>query len=215
MVSDASAKETYILGVGDFLMGSAEVMEIRRDRVILKRNGHLEFIKLEDTLSGNPSMRTLTSGLSPAVTDLRRTPPPKPKGSSDDDEPAKKSGSGSGSASSHGGVKKVGPTAYELDRDALNRQLNDRKALADQAKILPNYDKSGKKHGIKLIGVASSGVYGKIGIRSGDVITKINGRTVRSQNQALELLDGLRNKNHVTVEIERRGASKTFDYKVK
>lgn len=215
LVQDPSAKTTYVAGVGEFIGPDAEVVEIYRDRVILRRNGRLEFIKLDASLMGNPSAsRTLASaglGGSPRNVDLAtgtldgKTPGVETN-RKDPREAIQRAQEKKGE-----GVEKVGDNKFVLDRDAVNEQLEDPKQLAKQARIIPNYSE-GKRDGIKLVGVTPSGVFGKIGIQSGDVVHSINGQRVTSQNKAFELLNGMRKANNVKIEVERGGKRETIEY---
>jgi general secretion pathway protein C len=219
LIQDPTSKTTYVAGVGEFIGPDAEVLEIYRDRVIIRRKGRLEFIKLDDSLMGNPSAtRTLgTAGIvPPAAIDLK-------SGTLNDKTPnlRKKDGPSSPAEAveaarqkNNEGVNKVADGKFELDRDAINDQLQDPKALAKQARIIPNYS-DGKRAGIKLVGVTPGGVFGKIGIRSGDIVHSINGEKVTSQNKAFELLDGMRKANNVQIEIERGGKRQSIEYSIK
>lgn len=191
---------TFIAGVGDTIgSDNAEVLEVRRDRIIINRNGQKEYIKLQNSIGGAPTAtRTALSSLPPAVTDIKRAPQIAATDEGEDEE----------------GVKKVGTNKYELQRSEVEGQLSDAEALAKQARIVPNI-KGGKTDGIKLIGVQGDSVYSKIGIRTGDVVHSINGKKITSQARALELLDQMRKENNVQIEVERRGKKQMFEYTLK
>ncbi len=210
LFSDSSAKTTYILGVGENLLGSAEIVEIRRDRVIIRRNGRLEYIKLEDSLGGAPTLTSAVSSLPPGGTDLKRTPkaPRSDDEGSDDEEEDEEQGR------SRAEVEQLDDGSYVLDGKAVNRELSDPEKLAKAAKVIPNY-KDGKRHGIKLVGIRSSSVYSQLGIESGDVVRSINGTEIKNQPHALELLQSLRGAKSASIEVERRGQAKKLKYKVK
>ncbi len=215
LVQDPSSKTTYVAGVGEFIGPDAEVLEIYRDRVIIRRKGRLEFIKLDSTLQGNPSgTRTLASaGAAPTNVNLDngtlrgKTPNVDPPSKSAEEaiEAVKRKNTE--------GVEKVSEGKYKLERSAIEDQLNDPKELAKQARIIPNYS-DGKRAGIKLVGVTPGGVFGKIGIQSGDIVHSISGEKVTSQNKAFELLDGMRKANNVQIEIERGGKRQTIEYSI-
>jgi len=63
--------------------------------------------------------------------------------------------------------------------------------------------------------VRPGSLYRAIGIRSGDVITSVNGTKIDSPNKALELFEQLKNSSNISVEIERRGQPKTLGYSIK
>ena len=211
LFSDPNTKNTYILGVGELVLGQAQIVDIRRDRVILRRNNRLEFIKLQDSLAGAP---TLTSTLAaPAAAPRPAVAAPKPEGAVEKPIPpdeAKKSDAKSDGPQ----VKEVGNNEFELDRAAVEAELSDPEKLAKGAKVIPNYD-NGKASGIKLVGIRRDSVFSQLGIQSGDVVRSINGTEVRNQAHALELLQGLKGSKSAAIEVERRGKRQKLKYRVK
>ena len=111
------------------------------------------------------------------------------------------------------GVKKISEYKYQVDRGMLNEQLEDLSALGMQARIVPNY-RNGKYQGFKLIGVRPGSLYRSIGIRSGDIVKRINGEEINSPNKAIQLFEKLRNEGNIALDIERRGQAKTLQYNI-
>lgn len=192
---------TFIAGVGDtFGSEGAEVLEVRRDRIIINRAGRKEYIKLENSIGGKPTAaQSALTALGPAATDIKSAPKIAAVEKKTNQE----------------GVKKVGTNKYELQRSEVEDQLSNPEEMAKQARIVPNVTKGGKTEGIKLIGVQGESVYSKIGIRTGDVVHSINGKKITSQARALELLDQMRKENDVKIEVERRGKKQMFEYSIK
>lgn len=208
LLSD-TGKQTFILGIGDMVLGEGEIVEIRRDRIIIKRNNRNEYIRLANSIGGSPTSKSSAAGrkFSAAERDEKRpSAVPKPPSISKAEAKAE--------AKRKEGVSEVAPNKFEIDKATLDKQLSDPKELAKQARILPNY-KNGKPAGIKLVGVNPGSVYAKIGIKTGDVITSINGKKVTSQARAMELLDGLRGASGAQIQVERGGKSQSLSYTVK
>ncbi len=199
LVSESGTKTSYIVGIGDRIMGEAEIIEIRRDRIIFRRNGRLEYIKIENSISGSPGIRPKSSTISSVGKDIKPlyAPPAAAK------------------AAAATSVKQVSANKFEIDRKSLNEQLSDREGLAKAARLVPVYDKDGKSNGIKLINVSNSSVYSQIGIKTGDIVKSINGQKIDSQAKALQLLDSMKNQSKVAIEVERRGKKETMEYTVK
>ncbi len=206
LLSD-NGKQTFILGVGDMVLGEGEIIEIRRDRIIIKRNNRNEYIRLANSIGGAPTAQSTGRAFSAAERD-EKSPSAVPKPPDISKAAAKED------AKRKEGVSEVAPNKFEIDKATLDKQLSDPKELAKQARILPNY-KNGKPAGIKLVGVNPGSVYAKIGIQTGDVITAINGKKVTSQARAMELLDGLRGASGARIEVERGGKSQSLSYTVK
>ena len=95
----------------------------------------------------------------------------------------------------------------------LDEQLNDLATLGSQARVVPNYV-GGKYSGFKLVGVRPSSLYRAIGIRSGDVIKRINGMEIDSPNKALQLFDKLQNSRRISLDLQRGGVSRTLYYTI-
>ena len=112
------------------------------------------------------------------------------------------------------GVKQKSETEFEISRAMIDQNLDDLSSLGMQARIVPNY-RNGKYEGFKLVGVRPNSLYRAIGIRSGDVIKRINGREINSPNKAIELFESLKNSSNIALDIERRGQLQTMQYSIK
>jgi membrane-associated protease RseP (regulator of RpoE activity) len=111
-------------------------------------------------------------------------------------------------------VTKTGDYSYTIDREQCNKELGNLAGLSSQARIIPNY-RAGKYQGFKLVGVRPNSFYRAIGIRSGDVVRKINGKEINSPNKALEMFETFQNASKATFEIERRGELLPLTYTIK
>lgn len=201
LIQDPTTKETYVLSPGDQVLGVAELVEVRRDRIIIERNGRKEFIKLFGAISGDPSAKRA------ALPSTRPAPKVTPT-----------AGAVTRKAQEvktvTQGVTEVGKGQYRVERDAINAALKDKRSLSKGATVVPNYS-NGKKNGLKLIGVKNDSVYGTLGMKSGDVLRSVNGKQIKSQAHAAELFDQFREADEVGVEIERGGKKQKLQYKIK
>jgi general secretion pathway protein C len=196
LLRDDGSSETLVSGVGDYIADGAELIEIRRDRVIIRRNGRLEYIRMDKSIGGDPSA-------TPVSTATRATA--RPTKSKSRPSKLKKAGES---------VKKVNENEFEVERSAIEEQLNDKQALARQGRVVPNY-KNGKRDGLKLVGISPNSVYSQLGIQSGDVIQSVNGKKITTSQQAMELFDKMRSENKVSIEVERRGQKRRMEYKIR
>lgn len=112
------------------------------------------------------------------------------------------------------GVKKTGPYDYQIDRTMLEENLQDLTKLGMQARIVPNYE-DGKYQGFRLVGIRPDSLYKAIGLESGDLIRRVNGRDIDTPNRAIELFEQLRNSSTISLDIERRGQKVTMTYSIK
>ena len=112
------------------------------------------------------------------------------------------------------GVKKNSDTEYELDREVVNKVLENPAAIAKGARIVPSI-KNGKSNGFKLYAIRPSSVYSKIGLKNGDTIHSINGFELSSPDKALEVYMKLREASSLSVNATRRGKPVTMNYSIK
>ena len=110
-------------------------------------------------------------------------------------------------------IKRSGAYNYTVDRRTLQEELKDVARLQSEARSVPSY-KDNRFQGIKLIGVRPGSLYRALGVRSGDVLTAVNGQPINSPTKALDLFQALRSASNVKVEIERRGQTKTLNYTI-
>lgn len=213
ILTDEASKQGYFVRPGDSVLGQATLLEVRRDRVILDRNGRLEYIRLVDSIAGNPSAasQTFSSGLpsniAPSPSSLPSTAEPISAEKLQQETEQAQNAPGNG-------VQRIDNNAYSVDRKSMNAKLEDRASLAKGATIVPNY-KAGKKSGLKLVNIQGGSVYEQLGMKSGDVLMSVNGQDIRSQTHAMELMDRFREADSVTIAVERNGKQEKIKYDIK
>ncbi|MBK9070939.1 MAG: hypothetical protein IPL79_08065 [Myxococcales bacterium] len=112
------------------------------------------------------------------------------------------------------GVKKINDSTYEISRALVDQILANPFGLQKDAKVQPAVVK-GKPVGLRLYSVKPSGVYGKIGLVSGDVINSVNGFDLTSAEQGLEAYSKLKQATNLELVITRRGQSVTMRYSIR
>jgi general secretion pathway protein C len=91
--------------------------------------------------------------------------------------------------------------------------LNNINQLMQQAKVRP-YFKDGKPSGLLLTHIRQNSIFTELGLQSGDVVKGVNGKEIKSVDDALEFYKNLRNSSSVQLEIERRGQTKSLSYDI-
>jgi len=86
------------------------------------------------------------------------------------------------------------------------------KSRSYQATAVPVFE-HGDCQGIRFSDVAPQSVYAHLGIRTDDVIRRVDGREVDSPEQALEIYSKLLQQRRVEVELERNGRPSLNVYK--
>ena len=111
-------------------------------------------------------------------------------------------------------VNKVGDGQFEVNRSRLNEELEDMDALLRQARAVP-HRQDGQTVGFKVVGVRSNSLFRSLGIRSGDVLTSVNGESLDSLNKALGLFEQLRSSDNLSLSVQRRGQDRTLEYSIR
>ncbi len=201
LISDPGTSTGYVARIDDQIASQAKLVEIKRDRIIIERNGRLEYIRLESAITGNPGGPGVAGppqarAVTPPATTRQVNEPTKPA------QAAKKA------------VQRTDENAYQIDRKSMNAQLENKAALAKGATVVPNY-KNGKKSGLKLVNVSADSVYQQLGMQSGDVLQSVNGEKIRSQAHAMEMMERFQKADNVTIEVERGGKRTKIKYDIK
>ena len=98
-----------------------------------------------------------------------------------------------------------------LSHSDLKSSLSDINKLLSQALIRPHL-KDGKSDGLAVSRIISGSLFAKLGLRNGDIVQRINGRPISSPDDVLSLYEDLKSGSHVSLQLTRKGKSKTIDY---
>ncbi len=112
------------------------------------------------------------------------------------------------------GVRKKGPTSYEIDQNEFDKALSNVARLMTEARAVPELDASSANIGFKLVYLKEGSLFEKIGIEKMDVLTRINGFELNTPEKALQLFSKLRSASKFTIDLKRGDQSITLDYSV-
>jgi general secretion pathway protein C len=112
------------------------------------------------------------------------------------------------------GIQKVGANEFNVDRTVVDKILENQAELMRQARIVPEQE-NGKVVGIRLFGVRNDTLLGVLGMENGDRLQTINGFDMTSPEKALEAYARLRTADHLTIQVNRKGADTNLDYNIK
>ncbi len=102
-------------------------------------------------------------------------------------------------------IKQVSQGQYEIKKADVEKHLGNIQDLLMQARAVPAYRPGTREsYGFRVLEVQPDSVLAKI-VKPMDVITSVNGSPVRSQLQALNLFNALRNTQRVCITVERDG----------
>ncbi len=114
-----------------------------------------------------------------------------------------------------GSIKKIAEGSYEIERALVNDLLANPMSVARGARIVPSSNKNGQPNGFKLYAVQSTSVFAKLGIRSGDTVTSVNGFDLSSPDNALEVYTKVREARNLSVSVIRRSEPMTLNYLIR
>ncbi len=109
--------------------------------------------------------------------------------------------------------KSIGSTRQQitLKRSIMEKATGNLNNLMRQVKIRPHF-KNGKPDGLTLSGIRHSSLFDNMGLKSGDIITEVDGKTIVSLDDALKLYKGMKSSSNIQLKLKRRGRDKTIDY---
>jgi general secretion pathway protein C len=95
-------------------------------------------------------------------------------------------------------------------RDAL---LNDPNSMMGLVNVRP-YQKDGRLVGYRIRPGRDRALLRRFGLRSGDIITSVNGVPMNNPVKALEVLRDLSSATQLTVDIQRNGTPQSFTFQI-
>ena len=194
VVSNATQEpQVYSINPGsNQFADDATIVEIKSREIIVRRRDHFESCKGEGEVSSTPAAS-------------------QPLASTSGDDNASEEVPSGGEAG--GGVTRLSDTQYNVDRAEVDRALGNLNQVATQARIVPSF-KNGKANGFKMFSIKPESIFGKIGLKNGDVIQKINGFEINSPDKVLEVYQKLRDARSVSIDLQRRGQPMNMNYNI-
>ena len=108
-------------------------------------------------------------------------------------------------------IKQVGENKFSVERVLIKEKLKNLQELLTQAQAVPTGD------GWKIVTISPGSVFEFVGVRPGDVITRVNGKEVKTQADAIMLFNQFQSEsqNNVQLEIKRDGQDQVLSYELK
>ena len=100
-----------------------------------------------------------------------------------------------------------------LKRAQIESAGEDINTLMKQVRIRPHFT-NGEPDGLRLTGIRPNSIFYRMGLKSGDVITGVDGKTIVSVDDALKLYQSLQSSSNVKVELKRMGRPKILEYQI-
>lgn len=101
-----------------------------------------------------------------------------------------------------------------IDRREVDHAMSDLPKLLTQARAVPHMV-NGAINGFRIDYMAPASFYEKIGIRTGDILQRVNGVEIRDPGTVLNLLQQLKNESIVKLDIVRNNQRATVTYELR
>ena len=100
-----------------------------------------------------------------------------------------------------------------LDQTRVDNALENLNQLMSEVKIRP-YFKDGEASGFIVSNIARDSVIREMGLKTGDIVTGINGREIKTADDAMAFYEKLRSGETLSIQLNRRGRPETIEYVV-
>jgi general secretion pathway protein C len=110
-----------------------------------------------------------------------------------------------GSGTSTGSAALSGEAA-QLDKREVDSTLPDQSQLMREISVRPRFE-GGQPVGFVIYGIGTGSIFERMGLRDGDIIEGMNGKSFATAQQTVEFYDALKQGGTVSLDV-RRGESK-------
>jgi general secretion pathway protein C len=104
-------------------------------------------------------------------------------------------------------------SSIQLDREELESQMADLNELMQQVRIRP-FMEGKNPAGFLVSNIKPGSLFSKMGLRNGDVIQGVNGETITTPDQAIELYESLMEGGAIDLDIKRGRRTQKLRYAV-
>ena len=117
--------------------------------------------------------------------------------------------------STEGLIQRKGLNRFQVKRSDVEEYLQKLPEVLNQARVVPHRSKEGEITGWRFASIDKDSVFEKLGFEKGDILKKVDGKTVQSYEEALDLFDKLRGESKVKIVLEKDGKDQDFEYNVR
>jgi len=100
-----------------------------------------------------------------------------------------------------------------LHHSQINDAFNNVGQLMQEVKIKPYYQ-DGKAAGFIVAEIAPESIVRGLGMKDGDIVTSINGRQIKTADDAISFYDSLKAGDQISIQLVRRGRPQTLEFTV-
>ncbi len=111
------------------------------------------------------------------------------------------------------GIRRISASEFIIEHAFFQRLVSGKVVLATYVRLIPETDDD-PPSGVKIYGIRSGSVVGRLGIENGDILLSIAGLPVTSKQDVVTAYESLRDLNDFDVSILRRRKEVTMRYSV-
>src|SRR6185369_3499415 len=185
IIEDLGARKQGVYGINAPVPGGATVKTIEWDKVILAHNGKDEVLELAS--KALPGIKPAPAAAAPAAA------PSPPSG---------------------GGIQATGENEFLVPRAEVDSALENMSQLFTQIRAVPHFE-GGQSVGFRLFAIRQDSLFDKIGLKNGDIISKINGQEMTDPARAIAMFQELRSERQITVEVTRNKEPLSLSYSLR
>ena len=112
------------------------------------------------------------------------------------------------------GIQQNGDNSFTIDQSEITKAMGNLEQLSKDARVAAHYQ-NGEVIGFKVFRIKPGSLYSKLGLRNGDIIQSVNGKPLDSAEQAMALVNTLKNEKNFNIEIRRRNEPVTMSYSIR
>ena len=105
------------------------------------------------------------------------------------------------------------PQNISINRSQLEGAVQNPNQLLQEIRIRPHFEK-GKLDGLTITAIKPDSIFRKMGLVSGDILTRVDGEKIESMNDALKFYETIKSASTVKLDIKRRGQMQTINYNI-
>ncbi|MBI4237391.1 MAG: hypothetical protein HY696_03100 [Deltaproteobacteria bacterium] len=192
IISGGKENEVWSVGRASKSFPGTRLVLVKSRRIEFHNNGRLEYAELQNDMSssmfGPPSKGgDLVGG----------KPTPEPTGAPTGEQ-----------------VTEAGPNKFVINRTELDAALGHLDQLYTEIRVVPNFNKEGKAEGVKILSIKPGSLFAKLGLRRGDVLSRINGQDLDVKS-GFQLFGQLKEQTQFTLDLQRSSKVETYEYEVR
>jgi general secretion pathway protein C len=100
-----------------------------------------------------------------------------------------------------------------VKRSQIDDAIKDINQLMKQVRIIPNFNQ-GKPDGLMISGIPQDSFFSQIGLRSGDILSGVDGKAIESVDDAMKIYTGMKSASRLKIQLKRGGREEVLDYAI-